>query len=70
MSANKNTDARDTYINKDCANIIKFMEITSNSTQAEKTKIAEQEKTSFLKELVENAHLHKPVLNKIKTANK
>ena len=27
-------------------------------------------KTSFLKELVENADLHKPILNKIKTANK
>ena len=26
-------------------------------------------KTSFLKELAENADLHKPVLNKIKTTN-
>ena len=34
---------RDTYINKDCENVTKFMKITSNSTQqAEKTKSAER----------------------------
>ena len=41
------------------------MKITSNSTH----KRQKRQKTSFLNELVENADLHKPVLNKIKTTN-
>ena len=46
------------------------MKITSKSTlTCRKTKSAERFKTSFLKELVENADLHTPVLNKIKTTN-
>ena len=45
------------------------MKITSNSTQnRQKTQKAQNDKkTSFPKESVENADLHKPVLNKIKT---
>ena len=47
------------------------MKITSNSThnRQKRQKAQNDKKTSFLKELVENADLHKPVLNKIKTAN-
>ena len=45
------------------------MKITSNSThnRQKRQKAQNDKKTSFLKELVENADLHKPVLNKIKT---
>ena len=48
------------------------MKITSNSThnRQKRQKAQNDKKTSFLKELVENAGLHKPVLNKIKTTNK
>ena len=58
-------------MNKDCANVIKFMKITSNSTHNRQKgqKAKNDKKTSFLKELVENADLHKPVLNKTKTTN-
>ena len=47
------------------------MKITSNSTyNRQKIQKAQNDKKSrFLKELVENADLHKPVLNKIKTTN-
>ena len=47
------------------------MKITSNSThnRQKRQKAQNDKKTSFLKELVENADLHKPVLNKIKAAN-
>ena len=48
------------------------MKITSNSTHnRQKRQKAQNDKilNSFLKELVENAGLHKPVLNKIKTTN-
>ena len=48
------------------------MKITSNSTHnRQKRQKAQNDKTltSFLKELVENADLRKPVLNKIKTTN-
>ena len=47
------------------------MKITSNSThnRQKRQKAQNDKKTSFLKELVENADLHKPVLNKIKTKN-
>ena len=48
------------------------MKITSNFTlNRQKNQKAQNDKilTSFLKELVENADSHKPVLNKIKTAN-
>ena len=57
--------------NKDCANVIKYMKITSNSTHktGRKDKKRRTIKNSFLNELVENADLHKPVLNKIKTTN-
>ena len=45
------------------------MKIMSNSTQnKQKIQNAQNDKeTSFPKETVENADLHKPVLNKIKT---
>ena len=45
------------------------MKITLNSTQKrlKRQKVQSDKKTSFLKELVENADLHKLVLNKIKT---
>ena len=46
------------------ANVIKFMKFTSNWHDA---KSVERQKTSFPKELVENAGLCKPVLNKIMT---
>ena len=47
------------------------MKITSNSTHIRQKRQKEQndKKTSFPKELVENADLHKPVLHKIKTTN-
>ena len=47
------------------------MKITSNSThnRQKRQKAQRDKKTSFPKELVENADSHKPVLNKIKTAN-
>ena len=48
------------------------MKITSNSTlNRQKKQKAQNDKilTSFLKELVENADLHKPVLSKIETTN-
>ena len=46
------------------------MKITSNLTQnRQKRQKAQNDKNSFLNELVENADLHKPVLNKIKTTN-
>ena len=47
------------------------MKITSNSThnRQKRQKAQSDKKTSFLKELVENADLHKPVLNKVKTTN-
>ena len=47
------------------------MKITSNSThnKQKRQKAQNDKKNSFLTELVENADLHKPVLNKIKTAN-
>ena len=47
------------------------MKITSNSThnRQKRQKAQNDKKTSFLKELVENADLHKPVLNKVKTTN-
>ena len=47
------------------------MKITSTSKQnTQKTKKAQNDKkTSFSKESVENADLHKPVLNKIKTTH-
>ena len=62
---------RDTYINKDCEDVTKFMKITSNSThkRQRRQKAHNNKKTGFLKELVEHADLHKPVLNKIKTTN-
>ena len=55
--------------NKDCANVIKFMKITSNSThnKQERQKAQNDKKKSFLNETVENADLHKPVLNKTNT---
>ena len=43
------------------------MKIKSNSEQAENTKSAERQKTSFPKEQVENADQYKPVLNKTMT---
>ena len=60
ISENKNSD----YVRK-------FMKITSNSThnKQKRQKAQNDKKNSFLTELVENADLHKPVLNKIKTAN-
>ena len=47
------------------------MKITSNSTHKmqKRQKAQNHKKKSFLKQLVENADLHKPVLNKIKTTN-
>ena len=47
------------------------MKITSNSThnRQKRQKVHNDKKTDFLKELVEHADLHKPVLNKIKTTN-
>ena len=47
------------------------MKITSNSTRKrqKRQKAQNDRKTSFLKELVENADLHKPVLSKIKNTN-
>ena len=47
------------------------MKITSNSThnKQKRPKAQNDKKNSFLTELVENADLHKPVLNKMKTAN-
>ena len=47
------------------------MKNISNSThnRQKRQKVQSDKKTSFLKELVENADLHKPVLNKIKTTN-
>ena len=47
------------------------MKITSNLThnKQKRQKAQNDKKISFLKELVENADLHKPVLNKIKTTN-
>ena len=58
-------------MNKDCENVTKFMKNISNSThnRQKRQKAQNDKKTSFLKELVENADLHKPVLNKIKTTN-
>ena len=49
--------------------MLKFMKITSNSThnRQKRQKAQNDKKNSFLNELVENADLHKPVLNKIKT---
>ena len=38
-----------------------------NLTQRKITESTERRKTSFRKEIVENADLHKPVLNKIMT---
>ena len=60
ISENKNSD----YVRK-------FMKITSNSThnKQKRPKAQNDKKNSFLTELVENADLHKPVLNKMKTAN-
>ena len=47
------------------------MKNISNSThnRQKRQKVQSDKKTSFLKELVENADLHKPVLNKVKTTN-
>ena len=47
------------------------MKVTSNSThnKQKRQKAQNDKKTSFLKEFVENAGLHKPVLNEIKTIN-
>ena len=47
------------------------MKITSNSphNRQKRQKAQGDKKTSFLKELVENADLHKPVLNKINTTS-
>ena len=47
------------------------MKITSNSTHngQKRQKAQNNKKNSFLKELVENADLQKPVLNKIKKTN-
>ena len=45
------------------------MKITSNSTHNRQKRQNGKILTSFLKELVENADLRKPVLNKIKTTN-
>ena len=58
----------DTYINKDYANVIKFIKITSNSTQnKQKIQKAQKDKnTNFPNDTVENADLQKPVLNKIR----
>ena len=54
--------APDTYYTKnDYTNVIE---------QAGNLKSAERQKTSFPKEYVENADLHKPVLNKIMTTHK
>ena len=62
---------RDTCINKYCANVIKSMKITSNSThnRQKRQKAQSAKKTRFLQELVENPDLHKPILNEIKTTN-
>ena len=48
------------------------MKITSNSThnRQKRQKAQNDKQNSFLKELVENADLHKPELNKAKTTNK
>ena len=48
------------------------MKIKSKSTQSKQktqTKSAERQKISFLKELVENADLYKPVLSNIMTTH-
>ena len=57
------------YINKDSANVIKFMKIKSNSTHnRQKTrKSTDRQKITFPKELIENADFFKHVLNKIMT---
>ena len=51
--------------------MLKIYKITSNSTRnRQKTQKAQNgKKTSFPKELVENADLHNPVLNKMRTTN-
>ena len=72
ISENKNTDyVTPIYLFKACENVTKFMKITLNSTHnREKIQKAQNDKkTSFLRELVENADFHKPVSNKIKTSN-
>ena len=43
----------------------KFMKITSTPEQAENTKSAERQKTSFPNEYVENTDLYEPILHKI-----
>ena len=51
--------------------MIEIMKITSNWKQSrQKKQSTERQKDSFPKELVENADLYKPVLNKIMTAIK
>ena len=46
------------------------MKITSNLRHnRQKRQKPQNDKNSFLNELVKNADLHKPVLNKIKTTN-
>ena len=64
INENKNTE----YFNNDYANVIKIMKIISIT--AGNTKKQNVKKTSFPKKSVENANLHKPVLNKIMTAHK
>ena len=60
------SENKSSLINTGYANFIKFVKITLTE-RAEKTKSAERQKTSFPKELAENASLCKPVLNKIMT---
>ena len=68
-SENKNTD----YATKQrLCKCYKVLKITSNLThnRQKRQKAQKDKKNSFQNELVENADLHKPVLNKIKTRNK
>ena len=68
-----NSDSKKTHstwtptIYNDHGNVIKFVKVTSNSTQYKKRR---KTKTSFPKESEENADLHKPVLNKIMITHK
>ena len=53
------------YISNDFANVIKFVKVTSNSTQCKKRKKKNKQNTSFPKESVENADLYKTVWYKL-----
>ena len=65
-SENKNTVPDTCYIINDRANVIKFMNVRSNSTQCKNQKY---KKLVSQKESLENADLYKPVLNKIMTTH-